>query len=486
MMNTVAKLKIIIPLAGLFSGILMFLALLSMLINTTLFNNEFHFDTLTKIGLSNYITKTAKEKSSEIFADQEQIDTFISSAITSELVNKNMESLVTGLLDYVKGHSDILPDLYLRVHSENGSEPPVYSHDKSITFSSLVSIDKINLRLLTMFSDEQKINNTLSAISLVQLTTKNIMILSILLLIFTFMLLLQRTPSEILASIKLSVVVYSLLCLLTYVFLYKMCNVELPYILSMINVTMPEIREIIRNYTLSFLSIIMYNLFFSIILLPVGIQIGFLLLKIMLTKMKASGEETSPIEDLYDLGEASLSGSAPIHAKKHPTVQASHIYLGLLALLIFSIYMLLSIAVEEYNDRNLDSVVTYLSRKNTNNKIIDARGYGICYLDVIVLDGITQQPLEGAEISIYRTDSSDISLKRSFTDNKGSSVFLLEKGSYRLLLDAISTQADWVFPDMQNLDFDLQKTGKNELMLITEKHFNGEISILSSTIQYLP
>jgi hypothetical protein len=493
--------NIFIPITAILSGIILFLTFAAVFVSSTIFNDSYHIDMLTRLDLPNHIAETAMIKSSEIFAEQEQITTYINSNLSSELIDTNIKSIVKGLLDYIKGKTNTLPDLYLRTvpavgEVSAGKQPdtgtPVEDKKQTDTekllsspFSKLSAIEKINLRLLAMFSDEQKIGNILLLISKVQFVAKNIILPLILLYWLIVILLLQNKPSAVPDYFMCSILCCAVLSLSSCVILGRLCNIDLHSIPGLQNIPFPEIREILSSYVLSFLSNLMHTLFINSFILILGAALIYFIARISIKStynrrwnMPVS-EELSPFEETSPFEELSLKNTS--HRKV-----SSIMYHSLTVVMMIVLCIHINFAANEYLSIGLKRTSEYQTLSTSLEMITDARDHEICYLEVIILDCMSQEPLEGAEIIVSRADSIGTEEKRSTTGSDGASPFLLEKGSYRLMLDTTGTQANWSILDTLYLDISLLRPGKNELKIIAEKQENGHIHIQSSAIQYIP
>ena len=499
--------KIIIPMVGLVSGIFLFLASFSMLLNSVVYNSEFQKEVFEKLGIYGSVAKLATNLSSEISILQDQYQPIIKNNVTPDLVSTNLKSLIDGLTSYFKGNTNALPDLHLAGMNDtwsiiNNSEMNAasgydsfnteYKQDTSFTSSPaafkttstqpLASLEKINLRVLFMIFGERHITDIMLVISLFQFILSYIPIFALLLFITIFALMLQKKPLELNSWLKSTAASYILFCLAAGCLIQLILFLKLPYLLSLIDKLEPISEGVLSGYITYCTNTLSVQIILSGTILFGVVQVVTYLLGD--TYQNATSISYSPSCSFKS------SFTNMITVVKAPDTQfiqkTSILILALIALLGISVYVQINAASRNFSDRNLGRAISFLNGNNNYYQITNARNDQVYLLDVKVIDSITRLPVKNLGANVESNVGNGIEPIRCTTNSDGSAAFLLDKGCFKLMLDPIGPLASYLLPYWPSYEFEMTTPGKEELNVILDRQIYGLPYIKEATMQYIP
>ncbi len=452
--------KTIIPLIGLISGILLFLGVFSASAEATLFNPGYHGRALRKLGASSLINDKIYEylEASEY---SELIGPYIEDHVNEELVITNINSLYGGLLNYIKGAADTLPYIYFNCINET-TDPSNMTTDeiKASPLLAFTKIDRVNLRLPMMFLNEKDADDILKTASLLQYCIEKALIISLILLQIISIFIICQNPELFLDWVKYTSFSYSIISIASIYFLSSFKNLGQYSLESTLRSIDADLFKLVSNYLTHISASIIKLLFLSVVLI-------FVLLCLSVYRTKAASNHTL---DMHR------------HIKK-PALWTTVMILTALSALL---YLQIGSAVSEYSQRNLKQAVMLLHGSNIYGQPIDARGNDVCFLRISVTDSLTGEPLEASAADIYQINRDKGSFYKAASFGKGSSSFLLEKGSYRLIISYENAFHDIAFRTLTLYDFELDRPGRTELNMVLDKESEAAIRIKSASLQYIP
>ncbi|HEX2946515.1 MAG TPA: hypothetical protein VHT96_11235 [Clostridia bacterium] len=439
---------------GLAAGLLLFIALFALQLNNAFFNSSYqqkvidHLDVYERIMAS--IEPTPPGSKNILF------ETAVKNSITQDLFNRNVKSLLDGLIDFVSGRTNKLPDLYIAgtgrlSMAASAGVPPA-------------AVEKINLQLLMMFSDEQSFNNILSVISLVQFGLYYLPLFSMMLFAALVIAVSMRSSASILDWIDTAV-----LSFFTFSWLAAMIVGSAPWVLPPPEIPSEAAGRLLMDYVRYCTGAISENILLSGLILLIGQKIALYLYQ-HICKTSANTRIT---------GISTGSKTFCSHMKNSSRLYPKRI----LSLLLVStiIYSLLSLTLIEkaygaYQKRNLGNAVSYIMGSISYNRYTDARNDDVCLLNVKILNGNTKTPVKDLEAAVFTLDAKDSMFNEKKkekpeivkkTDNNGTASFLLSEGDFRLELKPLGSP-DLGYHDAVtalSYDFSLATPGRTDLVV---------------------
>ncbi len=466
--------KKVIPITiGLAAGILLFLTAFSVILNNIVYSSEFQKEAFDRLGTYGIIVELAETFSTEINIPQDELKPIVQKTVTPELADFNIKLLIDGFISYFRGYTKSLPD----IHLATSFAPP-----GAAAAQSLASIEKINLSVLFMIFDERHITNIMLVISLFQFALTYIPIFALLLFVTLFALLLQKPARELRAWLQSTVATYSVLCLAAGCLIQFILFFILPYLSGLID--KPKLLS--EKELTSYIIICANTLSVQLILLGT-ILFGAVHAAVILSDY--AGKSTSADICTHTCScELSFAGINAIEQAQNTQFsrKISIILLVLISLSSIGFYAQVQTARQSFTNRNLARAVSFLKGDNYYYQVVNARNAQVYLLDVTVLDSITQLPVQDLAAKVSASGENDNESIRCSTDSKGSAVFLLGKGCYRLTLDYLGSLADYSLPERPSYEFEMTVPGKSELTVILDRQANGLTYIKEATMQYIP
>lgn len=489
--------KFILSVVSLISGVLLFLALFSMQMSSILFNNAFQTKALEELSLYEKVHEIA-EAAPTINSNFNitQMESIIGNPLTPDLIRLNIQSLTDGMIEFLKGHTQALPDLYLAVASENDDPANSFSAEEanitaqlpntadsaeavwsSAPLSTRESPEKINLQLLFMFYGEQNISDILLTVSLIQFILHYLPLFSVLLLTSIGTVLFHTSFTLLKSWIRMTIPVFTIFCFGTAILFQILLYPGLPLLISLGEIPVPVIENMLADYFSTIVNELILRLVLSGSILFAGSETILFVQYIVFNK-------NGHLSQFTNLEHYSFTND------KKPQ------YLPKKAILCLSILVLLSTisifqlnaANRNFSERDLNRAVTYLRGNAHYSWITDARDNDVCFLGIKVVDSATNLPVRELETVIYSKNITDNQYKRSVTDKEGSASFLLEQGSYRVLINssnpAVSGNRNIIKEPVY--DFELNMPGRTELLITLKDSNSASIQIDNTFIQYIP
>jgi len=476
--------KIVITLIGLVSGIILFLASFSMLLDGILFNSEFQKKVFDNLGIYESVTEMAGTFSSDMKIQETDINPIVNSTSFTDLINLNTKSIIEGLINYFKGNTDELPDLDLIANSDNRStssisainDASVYTAFSTGNVQSLANLEKINLRVIIMIFGERYITDIMLVISLFQYILRKTFIFGLMLFLNMFAIMLHTNRRVLYVWLKSTAASCLLLCLASGFLILFVLYYILPDFLNQIELFEPIYPRILTRYITYCTNILSAQ----IILLGTTLFTTVHTAVFLYEKASPSGISKS------------LFYNTPIINKNYNSRHAWAFQKAAVILLLFAalssvtFYIHAKAAYQNFVDRNLIRAVSFINGVSENYKVTDATDNTVYLLDVKVLDSITRLPVQNLSASVLATDESETQLNQSYTDSEGSAVFLLSKGNFRLVLYSSGMLVQYTTPGSLSFEFEMIMPGKSELTVLLDKQSYGLPYIKEATLQYIP
>lgn len=503
-------------ISGLVAGFLLFIALLAVQLNSVIFNAGFQQAAIDRLNIYERLVAAPvmfSAKSGDI-----PFEAAVKNSITPDLLNKNVKSLIDGLIDFVSGRSRNLPDLYI-----SGADKLSIATSAGVTPAA---VEKINLQLIMMFSSEQNFNDILSVVSLIQFILAYLPPFSLLLCAAVAAAASVKRPSEIPGWMRTSVLTFFILCWLSAWLIDS-----IPWLIPFERFSwLPgsDVTGILFDYIHYCSGGISAGILLSGLLLPAGIWFAFYLCNRLNERNETVSLITSsshrnrgglrhksglmpdqgssmPVLDrsmpVWGSSSAAKASSLPVRINTTSTkactipgrgsstpvrthfipvrtrfTSARNRTIPLL-LAVTAIYSLLAYALVSNTDslfhkRNLAHAVSYIMGNLSYNRYTDARNEDVCLLNVKVVSENDKTPVQNMPMVMYPLDSSsagkasgDKRVALQKTDENGSGSFLLSKGEFRLeLYSSDSSGYDYqAVPAPLSYNLSLSSPGRTDL-----------------------
>jgi|GEM_PF-3106844 len=430
--------KPVIHISGLIAGLLLFLSLLAVQFNNVFFNSSFQTTAIDKLSI--YERIIAPDDQSMLKSSDEPLLAAVKNSVTPDLFNKNVKSLIDGLIDYVSGRTDNLPDLY------------VVGADKlSITASAGVTpaaVEKINLQLVMMFSTEQNYSDILSVISLLQFILTYLPVFLLLFLVAVVAAVSRKSPSEILDWMHITALTYFILC-----WLGALLIGSTPRLIPFSGISGSAAVGILKDYIRYCSGSISWGILLSGLALLAGMESALYFYR----RFSERFNERSN-------GRFSI----PFPNKTISTLLATTAVYSLLT------FVLVSDIYSQFHKRDLGHAVSYIMGSISYNRYTDARNEDVCLLSIKVLNENDKKPFQNIQAAIYPLDTKgggkaekDKETVPGKTGKDGTVSFLLSEGEFRLELNTsgLSGYEGQAVTTPLSYDFSLATPGRTDLAI---------------------
>ncbi len=479
-----------IYISGLVASLLLFLALLAVQFDNVFFNSSFQTAAVNKLSIYERIISPSDR--SLLKSTDTPLESAVKNSITPDLFDKNVKSLIDGLIDFVSGRAKNLPDLYIA-----GADKLSIATSAGITPAA---VEKINLQLVMMFSSKQNYNDILSVISLVQFILKYLPVFLLLLLAAVVNAILRRNSSEIIDWMHVVLLSYFILCWFAALLISLT-----PWLIPFSRLSgLPEytVTGILSDYIRYCSGTISLGILLSGLALLAGMRFADFLCG-RLNECNETGGLTNSSLDLnlrfvrhetgsiwnrtrlttfQDRSKTAQTCFLPIRARSMPVKPRSIRFQGraipkLLA--VTAIYSILAFALANnidtmFHKRNLGQAVSYIIGNLSYNCYTDARNEDVCLLNIKLLNENDKTPVRNMQAAIYPLDSesrgkaiSDKEATPEKADEYGSVSFLLSEGEFRLELypSDLSGYRGQTVSDPLSYDLSLSSPGRIDLAI---------------------
>lgn len=478
-------------ISGLIAGFLLFFALLAVQLNSVIFNAGFQQAAVDKLNI--YERFIAAPDMSSTKSGDIPFETAFKNSITPDLLNKNIKSLIEGLIDFVSGRTHNLPDLYIA-----GTDKFSIATSAGVTPAA---IEKINLQLIMMFSSEQNLNDILSVVSLIQFILSYLPLFSLLLYAAVAAAASRKSPPEILGLLRTSVLTFFILCWLS-AWLIGSISWLIPFS-RLPGLSESEVTGILSDYIRYCSVSISAGILLSGLIMLAGMRFADFLYG-RLNERIETGSLINFSSDRnlglirYQSGilrnrtrSTTIRGcSKAAEARKMrfqvpimPFMPLSTRFRGRtipVLLAATTIYSMLAFALVSntgtlFHKRNLGHAVSYIMGNLSYNRYTDARNEDVCLLNIKLLNENDKTPVRNMQAAMYPLDSKSggkvISEKEAVpekTDKDGSISFLLSEGEFRLKLysSELSGYEGQTLSAPLSYDLSLSSPGRTDLTVI--------------------
>ena len=436
------------------AGICLFLLAAIVFINMTFLNQDFQKKILQKIDAYmqiDYIAKDAIGALTQSLPVENELKNMLNDSymdIEHKLIKEGVDSLVDGLLEYVKGETKLLPDIY--IGNQFLTTPPT-------------EIDKINLGSILLYFNRSYLVDVLMVIRQVFQLLKPVP------LIICFFILLLVCSGSIIALNKRYIIIWWKLFFLSsgimgvivtfIIFLYSNNFLKYP---DIINVLLPSLGEMTLNIFTSYLDKFLHYLLYSTI-----IYAAFLILISLILSTISNGRY------LF------LNNTATIY--KRPLLM-------IISLLTVFLMQNLYYLKESYDLNNPATALNRILNYGSISEVIAAIDDTIYSLELKINDDQTGKPISDIKVHVIEVLVSDINSINANsnidintvindnidiytdvdTDSNGTANIILNKGLFKLELSSIKDE--YILPEPFLVDIKL--AGKNTVFLSVSSNKN--------------
>ncbi len=467
--------KTILSILSMVTGILLFLSSFSFMLNSIFFNSEFQKEAVSKLGIGGYVIHLADEMSSEDGLLQNKTVHVFGDIVTSDLINRNVQSLIDGLIQYFKGNTNTLPDIHLPDFTDNAGVARGFDIDEGYP-------EKINLHGLLMMLGEPRITDIILVINLFQFILSQIPYLCffIMTMFCTMMFHKSAAPTEICIRIQFTAAVYTILCVSSG-FLIQL----LLYLQSLNYFSFDHMPEFVSGRVLSGYITYCANSLSAQLIVSGIILFGGVYSAIFFLKRSNQKSFSHPsIVICYFKPVFQRATSSYIKHTGLLTKKAAVTTLLIITLLTIGFHLQVHLMFQNFSDRNLSQAVAFIYGTNPFYQVIDARNDQVYLLHVKVSDKMSGQPVEGLTIRVSNRDKNDFEYIEYCTDAEGSAIFSLDQAGFKLMLypDGLAYNR----PQWLSYEFEMTKPGMEELQVVLDMQADGSVYIQDTFMQYVP
>lgn len=435
-------------ISGFMAGVLLFIALLAAQLNSVLFNSVFQEKAVDRLDIYDRLMASAGPVSPN---NANTFEAAVKSSITPDLFNKNVKSLIDGIIGYVSGLTGNLPDLYIA-----GSDKLSIAEATGVTPAA---VEKINLQLVMMFSNDQNYSDILSVISLIQFSLLYLPAFTLLLCAALIVAMLFRSPADLLTWLRATISYYFVICWFAASLLALM-----PFLFRLTGIADPVLTGVLSDYIRYCSFVVSSAILLSGVIVLAGVELALYLHR---RSYNLSGTDSRPL---------CAYGADPAARvlRPHPN-RMLPLLISVMIIYSLSAYLVVNNAGSLFNKRSLGHAVSYIMGSIGYNRYIDARNEDVCLLKVKVLNEKDEMPVQDLQAMIFPIntkgleDASENTLAApAKTDKNGTASFLLTEGDFRLILNTTESPdpGSFGFSSPLTYDFSLSMPGRTDLTII--------------------
>lgn len=445
---------------SIFGGVLLFLCISSLFINSTIISSDYHKNLINKYDIYSRISKDACHslpnaikqfyQTDNLLIDDEQISGLIKETITSDFVERLTNPLIEGVFAYISGNNSTLPDI-------NISSVTKVLEAKSLLPEELSSktSQRISSASLLSYLGLQNISKSITNIKFVHMLfsfVPKIMFPIFIILVFLIFYL-CKSRRESLRYILISVLSAAVLSILMVISLnsvkYKTYSLCQPWLSSFS--TISQTGEIIIPYILDCID----TLFVFFIKISIFLALIFVVGSIALKKY------SDKFSNLFN---------KVIVSKYTKNKLFILVLIIVTCILLFNTGML----VMELRNETLPFAFQEL-RGNTSTRVIAANNSSVHSLHVKVVDKKSRPLKMVGVIATGQTPScEDTTTKQDKTSDEGTAKFNVDKGIYEISFDSLSFPENYEIP--QPFVTEVKIPGITEVTVTINEKQNGHTS----------
>lgn len=394
-------------------------------------------------SMEEFITNLKKD-SPKVFEEQKDIFNALEKSFTVEMVQMNLDTLSTGILQYIKGEKKTLPDIYLNPQKKTLSQIMGNSGNSGDSASqAFEKVDKINLGAILIYINRNDITDDLSIFKFLYYLIKSVpSLLFLVLLLFTLIgIVLCKNLTSMTNWVFISLLTNGILSIISGIGLLLYTHIIMPSQIIPLTMSLPLQKDIITTYLSDCTTSV------SIFLLIFGIS--FVILPILFRFLTRY---------LYNIFEK-RNTIVPVPHDRTQIIIRSSVYILLFALILTSIGYKYYTLKQDFKTHEFSAVITKMKNPNTVTQVISAQDETFYSLNIKLNDGKTERPIPNTQINI--SGNSDL-LKKNFnetstTDDQGTARYTLDKGTYRLSFIPSSFPSNYRMPSP--FFFDIKSAG---------------------------
>lgn len=482
--------KIILNITSCLAGICLFLGLISLGLNSTVMDSDFHGKLFEKNSIYTEVHNEVKNLLHSIFTDyndspqlneqQNEIFYLLQESISPNMIRTNLDSIREGLFKYFRGDINFLPDIRL----DTDSLPNIPSQDdnpqdvsdkkgvKSLETADpgqvLSKIKRVSLTAVLRSINRSDILDQLLSVKLFYFINGYVSRIFILVItvLFLLALLLSKKPKDVIEWLFASFITTGLFNLLTAVFGLVLCYKVVPENIDKFAMFIPLEFEVILAYIQDcILPISLYCMVLAILTLIMSFCI--LSLGRIVNKVSVSKIIKIKISDKYR------------KIAEYSTLAVLFVFFT--GLLSFNVYSF----KKEFVSRNFTSVISKLTSANAYTEVVSAKDDTIYTLQVKLVNSKDNSPISGIQISVSgKTDTPEkYHNLTNITDETGSVKFTLGKGTFRLEFSSPHKPAEYLLPSP--FLFDLQSVGTTILTVNLDEYKDSSKKTGITEIEFL-
>jgi uncharacterized membrane protein len=445
------------------TGLCLFTFILSLNINNTLMTSKYHETLLAKNGVYTYVNELISTSLDGIINDlnieqaSDQNAEFLNilkKTTSPEMINMNINSITEQIFQYFRGERKKLPDLYIDINPPiNNKDSSENVADKAVASDISEQIKKINLQALLLTFNRTDISEQLTLVKFAYFVVSHITGLSILLVALMILLIifLYRKSDTIIKWFISALFICGIFNLALSIALFIYLNKVLPNNIYLLTMTLPFNSELIKSY----INDLLFPLSFFCFILGIVFPIIGILLYTFRTKF---------VKILRVI--KVLASKLPIKSKK---LLKYGVMTFVLVSIVFGMGFNLYAFKSGYESNSFSNVVSKLTNTNTVTQVISAKDDTIYTLQVKLIDGTTDMPVQGIKISVAGQSKSPEKYYNTsgITDEDGCSRFILGQGTFHLSFTSPTHTSEYNLPSP--FFYEIKSAGITILTINTEK-----------------
>lgn len=428
-----------------FTGLCLFTFILSLYINNTIMNSQYHQKLLIKNDIYSYANKIIITSIDDILANlktqapaasgqQAELIKILEKSTSPEMIKMNIDSITQQAFQYFRGERKSLPDLYINMDKAELKDEPNKADNITSGNTPNVSgqIKKINLNAILLTLNRTDILDKLVLIKFIYFVISHMTALSILsaALMLLIIVLVFRKTKPIINWFILALSFCGIFNIALSIILFIYFNKILPDNIYLISMYIPLKSDLIISY----INDLLFPLSFFCLILGIFFPVVSLMIHSFYAKL-------AKIARVIKV----LASKLPIKSKR---ILKYGVMTSVFLFILFGMGYNLHAFKSGYDSNSFSTVVSRLTNTNTVTQVISAKDDTIYTLQVKLVDSTTNQPIDNIQVSVAgksKTPDKYFNIA-GITDKNGSTKFSLGQGTFHLSFSPVAFISDYNLP----------------------------------------
>ena len=369
------------------AGLCLFILVVSLIVYTALLNADFHEKLLAGEDVFSCISSITQKTINNL-------------NITPEMVQSNLYSIIRGLISYVKGTENLLPDIYF--------------DSNSLGLAALGNtdnyLDKINLSTILLFLNRSYISDSLTILRLLYECLKTAFNIVTIFFFFLVIIILitANKRGEMIKYWHLLICFPGSLCLISGFISFLYSKNKLPGIIHALSLQVDISQDIkvdlaymLTSYAKKCLNYMTFCFILSgVALISVSILVSLILKFSLFKSCKNKHFTTKPFLTKIFTPTSSVS-----HSNKTLSLSKSRVFLFVIVLVTILLMQKIGDFNEDYKINSFLTLASRIREYGSATPVILAKDDNIYLLQVCVVDENNGEPVQGIKVALINNNT---------------------------------------------------------------------------------